>query len=184
MNNIVFMTRKTRVILGFFLSSILLVSFLPGCKNGGDTGDSSIPIPTVEALVPGDYPDPPAEERYASLPIQMDWNMGGGESWDYEFSVDGIIEEGKVDPSPGQEAAEPLAEWSYDIEGGRLVWFHGLAPGDVVVTFTTTSKPMEVDKKGNYIEGEERVVDIMQCAFRVFDDLTIALLHKERESFR
>ena len=148
--------KKRLCIVTIILSALLIFA---GCSSSA---------PMVNPLVPSDYPDPPASERLIAQPIYMAWDGINGESWSYEFSKDGIIEEcSEPTYDPEDENAIEMEE----LPGGRYVWFQGVSPGDVVVTFTTKN-------------AKGKVVSIQQTAFRVFDDLTIALLHSENENFR
>jgi hypothetical protein len=52
-----------------------------------------------------------------------------------------------------------------------MLWFRGVAPGDVVATFTT-------------YDANEEVVAIKQFTLRVFDDLKVALLDDEFADYR
>jgi hypothetical protein len=99
----------------------------------------------------------------------MAWDGAGGETWEYAFSAD-IIAEGSEPPPPPEEEGIIVAPL-FEAPGGRKIWFQGLSPGDVVVTFTTKNS------KG-------KVVEIEQYAIRIYEDLKLAVLHKEDSSFR
>jgi hypothetical protein len=154
---------KKNIKIMLIAASILL---LTGCGS-----------PKVQTLNPGDYPDVSEDKRSEALPIYIEWNGAGGETWEYAFSVDDIIEEGSEPIQQQEEEAEgddgiPLdVPLDYNPPGGRTIWFQGLSPGDVVVTFTTENS------KG-------KVVEIEQYAIRVYDDLKLAILHEEDNSFR
>jgi hypothetical protein len=151
------MRKKLMIVLA--VTQVFLL--LAGCNS-----------PTVTTLNPERYPDPPEEERYEALPIYIAWDMMGGETWTYEISPDGILEEGSQPPKqPEPETGEEILDEDYDPPGGRSVWFVGVSPGDAVVMFTTKS-------------DKDEVVNIRQCAVRVYDDLTLALLHDEVDNSR
>jgi len=125
----------------------------------------------VEALDPGDYEDVPEDRRLEVLSIYMAWDGAGGETWIYELSAENVV--GECGPPPKPEPAPDGMEIFLDDElpGGRTLWFKGVSPGDVVIAFTTKNE------KG-------KVVDIQQYAVRVYDDLRLALLHAEHNSYR
>jgi hypothetical protein len=128
----------------------------------------------ADVLDTGDFPDPPADQRHEILPIYMAWDGAGGETWEYEFSAEGVIEEGSSPNPPGgmyEDEDGMTIVLDEDPPGGRTIWFQGVSPGDVVVTFTT------VDENG-------KVVDIQKYTIRVYEDMNLALLHSEQESFR
>ena len=141
-----------RIVTIVMLAFVLLV----GCVS-----------PKVKALNPGDYPEPPESQRYEVLPIYVAWNGVGSETWTYETNMAYIIREGSKPPQPieGDVIIED------ELPGGRTIWFLGISPGDVVVTFTIQ------DNTG-------KVVDIRQYAIRVYENLQLALLHYEYNSFR
>ena len=149
---------KKRIGIAIIIFSVLIA--LAGCN--GNT-------PKVDPLVPGDYPDPPAEEILDAQCVYVSWDGANSESIGYELSATGIIEEGGGPTAPASEDEEAIE--STEASKGIDIWFHGVSPGEVVVTFTTKNE-------------EGKVVGIQQTAFRVYDDLTIANLHTEGESYR
>ncbi|GHU61433.1 hypothetical protein AGMMS49983_01140 [Clostridia bacterium] len=152
---------KRTIIIALIFALVMCTGLLAGCGS-----------PKVASLNPGDYPDPPADERYDVLPVYMAWDGGSGETWAYEFSVDGLLEEGSRPPEPEPAEDEDfLVVPEDDPPGGRTIWFQGVSPGDVVITFTTKSD------KG-------KVVDIQQYAIRVYEDRSLALLQSEQHDFR
>ena len=143
----------------------LIIITITGCGNTN-----------IETIAPDNYPDSPENERHESLSIYMAWDGAGGETWDYELSVTGIIEEGGQPPSAPDGVYEDedgflTLDADFDPPGGRSIWFKGVRPGDVVVTFTI-------------INDQEKIVDIQQYTIRVYDDLRLSLLHSESESYR
>jgi hypothetical protein len=153
---------KVRTKAGFAIIAMLTLVAFTGCS-----------APQVKALNPGDYADPAEEERAEALPVYIAWDSMGGETWEYTFSVDGVIEEGNEPASPDpyvDEDGMTVIE-EIDAPGGRSVWFYGVSPGDVVVTFTTE-------------DSQGKVVDIQQYAIRVYDNLQLALLHYQYDDFR
>ena len=127
----------------------------------------------VKVLNPADYPDSPDAQRVLVLSIYVAWNGAGGETWAFETSVNGIIEESSAPPSrkPEQDEDGFIIIEDVLLPGGRDIWFKGTKPGDVVLTIITKSN------KG-------KIVDIQQHAIRVYQDLKLSLLHTETESFR
>ena len=148
--------------LGLIIS-ILSVMLLTGCGSSDD----------IKALDPTDYKDPPEDQWKEVLSIYIAWDGAGGEVWEYEMSEKGIVEECGPPAKPAAEEEEDLLtiDEGDDPPGGRSVYFRGLSPGDVVITFTTENDSGEV-------------VDVQQYAIRVFDDLRLALLHEERTNLR
>jgi hypothetical protein len=153
---------KSRTIAVFAIMAMLALVAFTGCG-----------VPKVEALNPGDYADPAQEEWVDALPIYIAWDAMGGETWEYEFSVDGVIEEGSQPalPEPNVDEDGMTVIEEFDAPGGRSVWFYGVSPGDVVVTFTTKS-------------SGGKVVGIQQSAVRVHDDLKLAYLEYQYDDFR
>ena len=141
---------------------------VPLAAGDPDPGDDS-DIDENDTLNPGDYPDPPENQILEFLSIYIAWNGPGGETWDYEYSAGGIVEECGKPAQPEED--DELLFIEDELPGGRTLWFKGVSPGDVVLTFTTQSDSGET-------------VDIQQYAIRVFDDLRLGLLHTEHESFR
>ena len=123
----------------------------------------------VKALNLADYPDPPEDQRYELLSIYVAWNGAGGETWTYEVSADDVIEEGSPPPQPEDDEFNIYID--EELPGGRTIWFKGVSPGAVELTFTTK------DDSG-------KVVAIQQYAIRVYEDLRLALLHEEYNNFR
>jgi hypothetical protein len=121
-----------------------------------------------------DYPDPPEDQRDETFNVYMAWDGAGGETWDYAFSVDGILEECDQplpEPEPGSEDGDEIVIYEDTPPGGLMVWFRGVSPGDVVVTFTT-------------YDANEEVVAIQQYTVRVFDDLKVAQLDEVIDDYR
>ena len=125
----------------------------------------------VEALNPDDYEDTPEDKRLDVLPIYMAWNGAGGETWTYGLSAENAVEECGPPPKPKPTPGEIEIFMEYDPPGGRTLWFKGVSQGDVVIAFPTKNE------KG-------KVVDIQQYAVRVYDDLRLALLRAEHNSYR
>lgn len=126
------------------------------------------PAPTSTAHLP----DPPEDEWLYELPIYWAWNMmpEAKEGWDYTFSREGVVEEGRRDaPATGQEGDGVLED--LEAPGGRTVYFRGVAPGDVVITFTTK-------------QNGKKVLDVNHYTVRVYEDLRLALLDTEHHSYR
>jgi len=116
-----------------------------------------------------DYPDTPDDQRHERLSIYVAWDGGSGETWDYELSVENVIAESS--PPPSVEAEDGVIFVDDELPGGITLWFEGVTPGDVALTFTTKSDAGEV-------------VDIQKYVIRVYDDLRLAILHTESNSFR
>ena len=112
--------------------------------------------------------DPPENQRLEYLPVYIAWDGAGGESWDYEVSVEGIIEESGPPPVSESIEGDDAIDIFVDDEmpGGRILWFIGVSPGDTTLTFTTKN------------EGGE-TVGTQTYAIRVYKDLKIALLNEE-----
>jgi len=125
--------------------------------------------PAVGTADLDDYPDAPDDQRHERLSIYMAWDGGGGETWDYELSVENVISESS--PPPVEEEEDGLILVFDELPGGRTLWFEGVTPGDVVLTFTTKNNSGEV-------------VDIQKYVIRVYDDLRLATLHTESNNFR
>ncbi|MDL2237299.1 hypothetical protein LJC56_05660 [Christensenellaceae bacterium OttesenSCG-928-K19] len=149
---------KTRAKVIITIVAVLALAALAGCGT-----------PKIDVLNPGEYDNPPGDEWADALPIYMAWDGAGGESWEYEFSAEGVVEEGGAPAPPESEDGIVLEE--YDPPGGRTVWFYGVSPGDVTITFTTEN-------------SNGKVVDIQQYAVRVNDEMQLALLHQQNDNFR
>ena len=125
----------------------------------------------VEALKPGDYEDVPEDKRLEALSIYMAWNGAGGETWICEFNTENVVEECGPPPKPEPVPGGMEIFLDDELPGGRTLWFKGVSQGDVVIAFTTKNE-------------KEKIVDIQQYAVRVYDDLRLALLRAEHNSYR
>jgi hypothetical protein len=168
-------SKSLALIISLFLGMLLF-----GCDSPYDTqteADESDLSAQVAAPNLADYPDPPEDQWSEALPIYIEWDGAGGETWDYTFSVAGIVEEGSQPPPKPDGVYEDedgflvLDEEEFDLPGGRSIWLKGAAPGDVVITFTTENE-----------NGE--IVYIRQYTIRVDEGLRLALLHEEHDNFR
>lgn len=121
----------------------------------------------LATLNPGDYPDPPQVQRHEVVSIYIAWNGVGGETWTPAFSAKGIMEE----CGPSRQAQEENVIVEHEMPGGRTLWFRGVSPGELVVTFTIRNT------KG-------KIMHIQQHAVRVYEDLKLAMLHTELRHFR
>jgi len=118
-------------------------------------------------MIAGEYADPAQSGRHERLPLYIAFN-GGVEFFRYKYGWDGLIEEtGPPSPTPG-------SGYVYEDEfapGGATLWFRGVEPGNVVLTFITED-----------LDG--RVVALKHIAVRVYDDMRLAVLHEEHISYR
>ena len=124
--------------------------------------------PAATPTEPDAYPDAPEDQRHERLSIYIAWD-GFNETWDYEVSAESVISESG--PPSREEAEDGIVFEDIELPGGRTLWFKGLSPGDVVLTFTIKT-----------YEGE--AVDIQRYTIRVYDDLRLAILHSESTSLR
>ncbi|MDL2253341.1 hypothetical protein LJC49_04620 [Ruminococcaceae bacterium OttesenSCG-928-I18] len=114
------------------------------------------------------YSDAPKEERLHEIVIYWAFNTGSyEESWTYVFSQEGIVEEGYSEVPNEQdivldENGQEMVQRPEEMPGGASNFFHGAAPGDVIITFTTT--------KG------KKVLDETAYVVRVYDDLRLSIL--------
>ena len=125
--------------------------------------------PAGSAVDADDYPDIPSDQRHERISIYMAWDGGGGETWDYDLSAENVISESS--PPPPVDTGDGIMVFEDELPGGITLWYEGAAPGDVVLTFTTRSSTGEV-------------VGVQKYVIRVYDDLRLAILHSESDSFR
>jgi hypothetical protein len=139
----------------------LMIIIMASCtKTASDAGTS------VE------HTDPPKSERVEALSIYMAWNGAGGESIDYSFYKEGVIEETSRPVNTSESGEEDvIAIEDLDAPGGRNFWFKGVIPGDVEMLFTVTSEAGKTVYEERY-------------AIRVYDDLTLAVISKNTADMR